>query len=75
MRTLLKHAVPGSEGVREEPGLFICQRCDQFIRTFPVLPRCPKDMDDVDTKAEDHIADEARYRCREKLRAAHSWSW
>lgn len=76
MRTLLKQAMPGREGVREEPGLFICQRCDQFIRTFPVLPRCPKDMDDVDTKAEDHIADEARYRCREKIRAvAHSRSW
>jgi hypothetical protein len=30
----------------------------------PVLPRDEKDPDDVDTEAEDHVADEARYRCR-----------
>lgn len=50
---------------REHPGLFICQRCEQFRRTVPVLPRdLDKDPDDVDTDAEDHVADEVRYRIR-----------
>lgn len=47
----------------EEPGLFVFDTCRQFIRTFPVLPRSDRDPDDIDTDAEDHIADEARYRC------------
>lgn len=46
----------------EEPGLFIFETCRQFIRTFPVLPRSDRDPDDIDTDAEDHIADESRYR-------------
>lgn len=75
LRTLLKGALPGVEGRREEPGIFVCERCIQFIRTFPVLPRDKDDMDDVDTKAEDHIADETRYRVRQKTHAAGSWSW
>jgi len=54
----------------EEPGLFVFNTCRQFIRTVPVLPRCDKDPDDVNTKAEDHIGDEARYRCLEVKREA-----
>ena len=50
----------------EEPGLFVFDTCRQFIRTFPVLPRDDKDPDDIDTDAEDHIADEARYRVLEQ---------
>lgn len=46
----------------EEPGLFVFQTCRQFIRTIPVLPRDDRDPDDIDTDAEDHIADETRYR-------------
>ena len=50
---------------REDPGLFIFKgRCEQFKRTVPVLPRDEKDLDDVDTDAEDHISDEARYVIR-----------
>lgn len=66
MRKLLKQAIPGAEGTRDKPGLFVCASCDAFIRTVPVLPRDKRDMDDVDTKAEDHVADEARYRVRQK---------
>ena len=47
---------------REKPGLFIFNTCPHFIELFPILPRSEKDPDDVDTDAEDHIADEARYR-------------
>jgi hypothetical protein len=63
VRKMFTAAAAGSP--REFPGLFVCRRCDQFIRTMPVLPRdLNKDPDDVDTTAEDHIADEVRYRVR-----------
>ncbi len=75
LRKYLANAIPGRDGTREGPGLFACQRCSQFIRTFPVLPRCEKDLDDVDTEAEDHIADEVRYRVRENIRTTKTWSW
>ncbi|MCG8643424.1 MAG: hypothetical protein MI862_27095 [Desulfobacterales bacterium] len=54
--------ISGSKNPMEEPGLFIFSTCSHFIRTVPVLPRDPKDMDDVDTDAEDHVYDEVRYR-------------
>lgn len=47
----------------EEPGLFVTENCTHFIRTIPVLPRSERDMDDIDTNAEDHVYDEVRYRC------------
>jgi hypothetical protein len=46
----------------EQPCLYVLDRCRDFIRTVPVLPRDDKNPDDVDTEAEDHIADETRYR-------------
>lgn len=50
---------------REAPGLFICERCKQFIRTVPMLQRdLDKDPDEVAEGQEDHIADEVRYRVR-----------
>jgi hypothetical protein len=49
---------------RERPGLFIFDTCPLFCEMIPVLPRDEKDMDDVDTDAEDHIADESRYLVR-----------
>lgn len=55
--------IAGKAERMEEPGLFVFDTCRQFIRTFPVLPRSDRDADDIDTDAEDHIADEARYRC------------
>jgi hypothetical protein len=47
----------------EDPGLFVFKTCRHFIRTVPALPRDDKKQDDVDTKAEDHVGDETRYRC------------
>jgi hypothetical protein len=46
----------------EKPGLFVFASCTDFIRTVPMLPRDEKKPDDIDTAAEDHAADEARYR-------------
>ena len=45
----------------EDPGLYAVNTCRDYIRTMPSLPRNPKDLDDVDTAAEDHIYDEVRY--------------
>jgi hypothetical protein len=42
------------------PRLFVFKTCRQFIRTVPVLPGDEIDMDDVDSKAEDHVGDETR---------------
>jgi hypothetical protein len=64
MRKMMSNAQPSAAG-REKPGLFVFDNCDQFIRTVPVLPRSDKDPDDIDSTAEDHIADEARYRVRQ----------
>ncbi len=49
---------------REKPGLFIFDNCRAFIEQIPVLPRDEEDMDDVNTEAEDHVADESRYLVR-----------
>jgi hypothetical protein len=59
LRKLLKAATAFP---MEAPGLFVFSGCTHFIRTVPVLPRDKKQTDDVDTNAEDHIADETRYR-------------
>ena len=34
----------------EEPGIFIFEDCRQWIRCVPVLPRDPRDTDDVDSR-------------------------
>jgi len=72
LRQKLKNAHPNVKEVkgelrmypRERPGLFVFNDCKWFIETVPVLPRDEKDMDDVNTDAEDHIADESRYLIR-----------
>lgn len=64
MRRRFKASMPPKVGVRETPGIFIFSNCQQFQRTVPVLPRDEKDMDDINTEAEDHVGDETRYRVR-----------
>lgn len=65
MRKMIRDARPVAGAPRERPGLFVvAQQCPQFLRTVLSLPRDEKDLDDVDTDAEDHIADEVRYRVR-----------
>jgi hypothetical protein len=63
MRKMFKAAL---EDKPEEPGLYVFDTCVHFIRTVPTLPRDPRKIEDVDTDAEDHVADEARYRCMER---------
>jgi len=61
-----------SEDRPEEPGLWVFETCRQFIRTVPTLPRSDKNLDDVDTDAEDHVGDEVRYRVLTKKKTASS---
>lgn len=69
IRKMLKGALrPPGGGPREQPGLFIFSHCLQTLETIPSLSRDDKDLDDVDTDAEDHIGDAIRYRVRKKLR-------
>jgi Terminase large subunit, T4likevirus-type, N-terminal len=49
------------DGVR--PSLYVFETCRDFIRTVPVLQHDPARPEDLDTGAEDHVADEARYAC------------
>lgn len=48
--------------VREFPGYYVFDTCQDFVRTVPGLPRDQRNPEDLDTNAEDHIADEVRYR-------------
>lgn len=45
------------------PGLRIFRNCRNLIRTLPNLIAKPEDLDDIDSKQEDHAADALRYGC------------
>jgi hypothetical protein len=45
------------------PMLYVFDTCKDFIRTVPALQHDPDKPEDLDTDAEDHVADEARYAC------------
>jgi hypothetical protein len=48
--------------IREAPGLFICKEdAPNTARTLPILPRDPKNLDDIDTRSEDHAFDCLKY--------------
>lgn len=46
----------------EEPGIFIFNTCHHLRRTLPILPRDPKNPDDVQSDSEDHLYDALRLR-------------
>jgi hypothetical protein len=56
------------DGLR--PMLYVFETCRDFIRTVPVLQHDPARLEDLDTGAEDHAADEARYACMSRPIAA-----
>jgi hypothetical protein len=58
---LLRDRLVASQ-LREGPGLYVFDHCRAFITLVPVLPRDKVKRDDVDTAAEDHPYDGARYR-------------
>lgn len=48
---------------RGVPMFYVFNTCKHFIRTIPALIYSETDVEDVDTKMEDHIYDEWRYIC------------
>ena len=48
----------------EYPGLWIFETCRDWIRTVPTLMRDERNIEDISTDTEDHIADETRYVCQ-----------
>jgi hypothetical protein len=64
LRQMMENSIPPEKGIREKPGVFICERCSDFRTIIPTLPRDKRDPDDLDTDAVDHIADEWRYFAR-----------
>lgn len=57
MRERLKAAT-----AKEGMAIYFMENCRASIATLPILPRDEDKMDDVDTDAEDHPYDAARYR-------------
>lgn len=57
-------------GPREEPAMYFFRTCPAAIELIPSMSRDDKDLDDIDSDGEDHVADEVRYRARGKRQAA-----
>lgn len=49
------------EGPKTDPMLFVCETCEDSIRTIPTLQHDEDKLEDLDTEGEDHAADEWRY--------------
>ena len=45
---------------------YVFNTCKHFIRTIPALIYSETQVEDIDTKMEDHIYDEWRYVCMER---------
>lgn len=58
----------------ERPALYVMGHCINALSNWPVLPRDPRNPDDVDTSAVDHDYDSARYRILAAKRPAMSIS-
>lgn len=43
--------------------LYVFENCKAFIRTMPLMMYAPTNPEDLDTRLEDHCADEVRYMC------------
>ena len=55
----------------EEPRLLIFNSCTNLIAQLPVLPLDKDNVEDVDTKAEDHLYDALRYGCMSRPRSSN----
>lgn len=76
IREYLNGAKPSeADGKRHVPGIFVCSRCKEWLRTVPCLPRSDKDLDDVNTEVEDHDGDMTRYRLRWKRKTIGRIGW
>jgi hypothetical protein len=51
------------KGDGDKPGVYFFSTCEHLIRTLPALQHDADRPEDVDTDAEDHGPDAARYAC------------
>jgi hypothetical protein len=51
------------KGDGDNPMIFIMDQCVHLIRTLPLIPTDPNNLDDCDTESEDHAVDALRYGC------------
>jgi hypothetical protein len=51
------------KGDGDNPMIFFMDCCTHLIRTLPMIPTDPVNLDDIDTDSEDHPADTLRYGC------------
>jgi Terminase large subunit, T4likevirus-type, N-terminal len=65
LRKMLSATKP-VDGLRERPGLFVCENCVEFLRTVPTLQRSDSNPEDVDTESDDHLFDAIRYYLRKE---------
>ena len=49
------------------PRFYVFNTCKEFIRTIPTLMHDERNVEDMDTEGEDHIADDWRYVCMQNL--------
>lgn len=57
---VMRQRLTGEAG---RPMLYVFSTCKDFIRTVPMIQHDTSRAEDLDTDAEDHVADEARYAC------------
>lgn len=58
---LFRNRLMGALERKDSPGIFWFSNCHNHIATIPTLPRDKKNMDDIDTAAEDHCLDTILY--------------
>ena len=56
----LRQRMIGDDNV---PMLYFFETCTDLIRTLPILVHDNNRVEDIDTRQEDHAADETRYAC------------
>ena len=64
MLKMLLAAKPPESGMREQPGLFICENCTNLMRALPNMQRDPNEPDDVSSDGDDHLYDALRFFLR-----------
>ena len=60
---IFRNKLIGALERKDAPGIFWFNTCRHSIRTIPVLSRDKNNMEDIDTKEEDHLADCCFYLC------------
>lgn len=66
VQNLHRLLAPNPLDPQKRPGIIFFTNCPNAIRTIPNLPRDPKNIEDVDTDADDHCYDAVTYGLQRK---------